>query len=548
LQTPPNAEKVQSHSVARSAGIVSLAVFSSRITGLVREQVFGYLFGAGKIADAFRIGFQIPNLTRDLFAEGALSAAFVPTFTEYLSMKSKQEAAELANLVATALIIVVGGLCLLGILFSPQLVMLFARGFLETPGKFELAVTLTRIMFPFLLLVALAAQAMGILNACNQFGVPATASTMFNIGSLFFGLLLGKVIGPYAGISEVHGMAFGVVCGGGLQLAWQVPALRRAGFKFRPRLNWSDPGLRRILLLMGPAILGNAAVQINVTVNANLASRLGDGPVSWLNYAFRFMHLPIGIFGYAIAAATLPAISRSAAKGDFPEFRRTLSRSLGMVFVLTVPSAVGLVVLRETIISAIYEMGQFTPQAARQTALALACYAVGLVGYAAARVINPAFYALNDSRTPMVITACSVAINLATALTLLGVVGLGHEGLALSTSTVAIFSSMTLFLVMRSRIGGLYGRDLLRTFSRVSLASLVMGAVVWLMSSGIAGSIGTSKLARLIDLAVSIPTGLVVLFLCCRIFRVSEFDAALNAVAGPLRRRLSFLRARIASQ
>jgi putative peptidoglycan lipid II flippase len=548
LQTPPQEDRVPSDSVVRSAGIVSVAVLSSRITGLVREQVFAALFGAGQIFDAFRIGFLIPNLTRDLFAEGALSSAFVPTFTEYLSTKSKEEAAELAKLVATAIVVVVGGLCLLGIIFSPQLVMLIAPGFRATPEKFELAVAMTRIMFPFLLLVALAAQAMGILNACNQFAVPATASTMFNIGSLAAGLFIGKVIGPYVGISEIYGMAYGVVFGGALQLAWQLPALRHSGFRFRPQFNWSHPGMRRILLLMGPAILGNAAVQINVSVNNNLASRLGDGPVSWLSYAFRFMQLPIGIFGYAIAAATLPAISRSVAKQDFQEFRETLSRSLGMVFVLTVPSAVGLVVLRETIVSAIYEMGEFNAIATQQTALALACYAVGLVGYAAAKVINPAFYALNDSRTPMIVSAASVAINLASVLTLLRVAGLGHAGLALSTSAVAIFSSMTLFLVMRTRVGGIYGRNLWRTFTRVTLASACMGGAVWLTSRVVAGVIGISKVGRLLDLALSIPVGLVVLYLCCRLLRVSELDAALRAVAGPLQRRLPFLRGKIANQ
>lgn len=531
--------------MVRSAGIVSLAVFSSRVTGLVREQVMGALFGATFVADAFRIGFLIPNLTRDLFAEGALSSAFVPTFTEYLSTKSKEEAAELANLVATAIILVVGSLCILGVIFSPQLVAVVAGGFRNTPGKFELTVAMTRIMFPFLLLVALAAQAMGILNACNQFGVPATASTMFNIGSLFFGLLLGKWLGPVLGIPVVYGMAYGVVIGGAIQLLWQVPSLRRSGFRFRPRVDWAHSGMHRILLLMGPAILGNAAVQINVTVNSHFASRLGDGPVSWLGYAFRFMQLPIGIFGYAIAAATLPAVARSAARNDMEDFRATLSRSLGMVFVLTVPSAIGLAVLREPIVSAVYELGLFTAGDTRQTARALACYAIGLVGYAATKVINPAFYALHDSRTPMIVSGASVAINVVTVLTMIRVLGFGHEGLALSTSAVAIFSSVALFWVIRNRIGGIYGWNLWRTFVRVSLASAVMAAAVWLSSTTVVRLFGTGKPARLLDLAVSIPLGMVVLFAACRLLRVSELDTALGAVIGPLRRRVPFLRGKI---
>ena len=249
---------------------------------------------------------------------------------------------------ATAIIVIVGLFCLIGMIFAPQLVSLLAPGFAEVPGKFELAVTMTRIMFPFLLLVALAAQAMGVLNACNQFAVPALASTFFNIGSILGGLALGFWAGPFIGIGPIEGMAFGVVLGGVLQIVWQVPSLQRSGFRFRPRWDWSDPGLQRIFRLMGPAILGSAAVQINVMVNTNFASQIQDslrgpdGPVSWLGYAFRFMQLPLALFGVAIASATLPMISRSAASGNLEEFRGTLSHSLGMIFFLTIPSSVGL--------------------------------------------------------------------------------------------------------------------------------------------------------------------------------------------------------------
>ncbi|PYT11835.1 MAG: murein biosynthesis integral membrane protein MurJ, partial [Acidobacteria bacterium] len=355
----------QTESVVRSAGIVSIAVFMSRITGLLRESAMARLFGAGLTYDAFMLGFRIPNLTRDLFAEGALSSAFVPTFTDYLTTRSKAEAARLANLVATALIIVVGSLCAAGMIFAPALVRLLAPGYSAVPGKFELAVSMTRIMFPFLLLVALAAQAMGVLNASNRFGVPAMASTFFNLGSLGFGMAIGFGVGPMLHISRIEGMAIGVVLGGALQLCWQLPTLHRLGFRFRLVFDYTDTGLRRILRMMAPAILGNAAVQINVMVNTNFASTLFDqqrgmdGPVSWLSYAFRFMQLPLGLFGVAMASATLPSISRSAAAGNMDEFRKTLSKSLGMVFLLTLPSSVGLIVLGKSIIGAIYQGGKF---------------------------------------------------------------------------------------------------------------------------------------------------------------------------------------------
>src|SRR5690242_3370806 len=305
-------------SLVRSAGVVSAAIFLSRITGVIREIAMARLFGAGQAYDAFLLGFRIPNLTRDLFAEGALSSAFVPVFSRYLSTAGKKEAAHLYNLVATAILLAVGLFCAAGILAAPFLVAALAPGFARVPGKFELAVTLTRIMFPVLLLVSLSAQAMGVLNSCNRFGVPALASTFFNLGSVGAGLLLGYTAGRALGIPPIVSMSVGMVIGAVLQVVWQVPSLMREGFAFRPRLDWSHPGLRAVLLLMGPAVLGNAAVQINVVVNTNLASSIVDasgrvlnGPVSWLSYAYRFLQLPLGLFGAAIGAATLPAISRS---------------------------------------------------------------------------------------------------------------------------------------------------------------------------------------------------------------------------------------------
>src|SRR5258708_4679467 len=465
--------------VVRSASVVSAAVLLSRLTGLIRESGMGRVCGAGVGMDAFVIGFRIPNLTRDLFAEGALSSAFVPTFSRYLATKGKEEAAHLSALVATALIVVVGATCAAGMIWTPQLVALLAGKFAEVPGKFELAVRLTRSMFPFLLLVALAAQAMGVLNANNRFGMPALASSFFNVVSLLFGLAAGFWAGPHIGIQPIEGMAYGVVFGGAIQLLCQIPGLARCGFVFQPAMDWSHPGLRRIFALMGPAILGNAAVQVNVFVNTSFAAGITDaagqvmnGPVSWLLYAFRFMQLPLGLFGVAIASATLPSISRSAATSDMAEFRRTLSRSLGLVFLLTVPSSVGLAVLGEPMIAAIYQGGAFRLADARQTALALSCYAVGLTGYAAVKLLATAFYALHGARTPMLVSLASIALNHLAASTMIRVAGLGHAWLALSTSIVAIFSFIALFWAMRRRIGGLYGRDLLATLMKVAAALL----------------------------------------------------------------------------
>jgi putative peptidoglycan lipid II flippase len=542
-------KRTAQENVVRSAGVVSLAVFMSRITGLVREIVMARLFGAGLTQDAFNLGFRIPNLTRDLFAEGALSSAFVPTFTEYLSKRSNQEAARLANLVATAIIVVVGTVCAAGMIFAPLLVSLLAPGYAEVPGKFALAVTMTRIMFPFLLVVALAAQAMGILNSSNRFGVPALASTFFNLGSVGFGVLIGVWLaphfnGPRLHISRIEGMAMGVVLGGILQLCWQMPSLYQLGYRFHPAFDWSNPGLQRILRMMGPAILGNAAVLINVAVSTNLASAISDpvrgfdGPVSWLGYAFRFMQLPLGLFGVAIGAATLPSISRSAAAGNMEEFRRTFSRSLGMVFLLTVPSSIGLMVLGKSIIGAIYQGGRFQVYDTQQTAAALSCYAIGLVGYAALKVLNPAFYALGDARTPMIVSIASILINYATAVTLIRVFGFGHAGLALSTSVVALFGFAVLFAILRVKLGGVYGRELATGFAKVAVASLAMGGAVFFASHEMAQRFGVSQMARRGDLLISMPLGVAVFYGACRVMGVTDLDMAFQAVLAPVKRRL----------
>jgi putative peptidoglycan lipid II flippase len=548
---PVRPNETQSEQVARSAGVVSGAILVSRITGLAREMVMANKFGAGFSYDAFLLAFRFPSMMRTLFAEGALSSAFIPTFTASLTSGGQKEATQLSNLVGTAIIIVVGFICLLGVVFSPQLVWILAPGYAAVPGKFQLAVHLTRIMFPFLLLVALAAQVMGILNSFHKFGVPAIASTFFNVGSICFGLVLGFWLGPYIGITPVVGMAYGVVLGGALQLACQIPSLHALGFTFRPAFNWSHPGLRQIFRLMGPAILGNAAVQINVTVNTNFASRLSDplrgfdGPVSWLTYAFRFMQLPVGLFGVAFASALLPSISRSAAVSNFEEFRKTLSQSLTLVFLLTIPSSLGLIVLGRPIIGAIFQSGRFGTYDTKQTAVALSCYAIGLLGYAGAKILNPAFYALSDARTPMYVSLLSILVNICMSVVLLKYFHLGYAALALSTSIVAIVSSLCLFEALRRKLGGIEGRYLLDRVVRIIGASLLMTAAVESVHYLIGQYASATRRSYLGDLAICLPLGLIVFAVASRAFGVHEIGIASDMFLEPLRRSFLAARARI---
>ncbi len=558
-QQTNNAGQTQ-RSITRSAGIVSLAVMGSRILGLVREQVMAAYFGAGFVYDAFLISFRIPNIMRDLFAEGALSVAFVKTFTDYQIKRSEEEAWRLASMVMNLLAIVLSAIVVLGIIFSPQIIALTTENF--SPEKAQLATTLTRIMFPFLLMVALAAVAMGVLNSKGRFGIPASASTLFNVGSIIGGLacaywLSGGGWSKPANVNDVPdasaqwaiiGMAIGTLIGGALQFLIQVPSLLRVGFRFRPWVSFTDPGVRQVMRLMGPAIIGTAAVQINVLVNTFYASGIDGGP-SWLGYSFRLMQFPIGVFGVAIGTATLPAISRFAAKNDITSFRSTLSSSLGLVFLLTIPSACGLIFLGRPIISLIYQRGAFTATDTEMVAWALAGYSVGLVGYAAIKILSPAFYALDDARTPMLISLASIVVNAVASYIFRGIFsnyfvtpetpnGLGHVGLAISTSCVALVNFLALVILLRRKINRLEGRRIVSSFVRIAIASAALSVACYFTYVWLVRMLGEQGFAaRVIETFVPIAVGGVVFFIAARLLKVKELDGAVQALLGRFRRK-----------
>lgn len=521
--------------VTRSAGVVGLAVMGSRVLGLVREQVFAGFFGASREYDAFLTAFRIPNLLRDLLAEGALSAAFVTTFSQTLTKAGDKEAWRLANLVLNALTVVLAAITLLGIVFTPQLVDLIAPGFKQYAGKTELTIVLTRLMFPFIILVAIAAVAMGILNTKDRFGIPASASSFFNLGSIIVGLACAYWLDPQFGPRAMMGMAIGTLVGGALQFLIQVPSLYQVGFRYQSAISFTDPGVRRVVSLMGPAVIGAAAVQVNVFVNNRFASPI-EGAVSWLNYAFRLMQFPIGVFGVAISMATLPSISRAAARSDVGQFRETLASSLGLVFFLCVPSACGLVILAEPIIGLIYERGDFSPFDTHQTAAALAFYALGLAGYAAIKVLAPAFYALDDARTPMLVSLASIVTNYLLNWWLVS--RLGHRGLALSTSCVAGLNFIVLFLLMRRRLRRVGGRQIAVSLLKVIAASAIMSVACWWTYQWLLTALGqTGLLRRVITAFIPIGVGVAVFLISCQLLKVSELELALQALTRRFKKR-----------
>ena len=417
--------------LARSAGVTGAATLASRILGLARDQVLAALFGAGNEMDAFIIAFRIPNLARDLFAEGAMSAAFVPTFARRLAQDGKDDAWRLGNNAINALFLLTALLIGAGLIFTRPLVTAYASDYAEVPGKLELTIQLTRVMLPFLTLVAIAAALMGMLNALNHYFVPALAPAMFNIATIVCALALAPLM-PLVGLPAIVAIAVGAIVGGVGQVALQCPPLWREGFRYRPILDLGDPDLRQMLVLMGPGTIGLAATQVNLFVNTLLATSQGTGAASWLTYAFRVMYLPIGLFGISIATAVLPQASRQAANGDVPAIRRTVARGLALMLMLNVPATFGLLALATPIVRLLFERGQFLPSDTAATAAALQFYAIGLVGYSTARIVSPVFYAVGKSRVPVAVAVASIAINIGAAILLVRVAG--FRGLALATS------------------------------------------------------------------------------------------------------------------
>ena len=507
---------------------------TSRVLGLVREQVLAAIFGASDAMDAFLVAFRVPNLLRDLFAEGAMSAAFVPTFTRELKTRGRDAAWHLGYQVLTALIIITSVLVVVGIIFAEPIVRALASSYADVPGKIQLTVQLTRLMLPFLILVAMAAAFMGMLNALHRFFLPALSPAMFNVASILSAVLLVPIM-PRFGLPGISAIAIGALLGGALQLIVQWPLLRKEGFRYRPAIDWHDAGLRRVLLLMGPGTVGLAATQVNLFVNTVLATGEGTGAVSWLNYAFRLMYMPIALFGVSIATATLPSVSRHAADNDWPAIRRTVADGLSLMLALTVPATVGLIVLAVPIIRIIFERRAFLPADTLATAAALQYYAIGLVGYSIVRITSPTFYALGRSLTPVKVSAATMLVNVVLNLLLVRI--MGHRGLALGLALAALFNGITLIILLRGQLAGLEIPRLKKALVRMLVASASMGGAAYLMDRLMVSWIpGSDLMTQTIRLGGTIFVALLVLAVLGHVLDVKEFRASIELVMRRLRR------------
>jgi len=513
--------------LARSAGLISLAILASRLLGVARESVLASYFGASAPMDAYNVAFRIPNLLRDLFAEGAMTSAFVPAFTRVLQQRGREEAWRLGNLVINALLVITGTLAILGMVFAAPITALIAPKFAQVPGKLELTTLLTQVMLPFLTTVAVAVAMMGMLNSLHRFFIPSLSPAMFNVATILCTVTLVPILRKLEW-PPILAIGIGTLLGGLGQMAIQWPVLRREGFRYRPVLDFKDPELRRILRMMGPGTLGVAAVNINVLVNTYLAAAQ-QGAVSWLGYAFRLMYLPIGLFGVSIATAALPDLSRHASNGDDAAIRRAVSSAIRLMLMLNVPAMIGLIVLAEPIVALLYQRGHFTDADTQATAAALRFYAPGLIGYSIVRIASPTFYSLGNSRTPVIVSVASVTVNLILNISLVRV--MGFRGLALGTAIAALFNALALLWLLRGRLHGIEGGRVTVAFLKISGAAVVMGIVAALVAAQLEVALpGSGEVARALRVAIAIASALVALVVSARLLRIEEFTDATERV------------------
>jgi putative peptidoglycan lipid II flippase len=501
--------------IARAAGILGSATTLSRIMGMVRDMVVSRLFGAGLATDAFFAAYQIPNMLRRFFAEGALTSAFVPTFSTTLTQEGEDKARELANICFTLLTVVMAGITIIGILFSPQIVGLMFPGFKAVPGKFELTVLLNRLMFPYIFFISLVALCMGILNTLRHFFTPAISTVFLNISMILAALFL-------RGFFEIPivALAVGVLFGGCLQLLMQLPVLRNKGFSLKPRFDFSSPEVRRIALLMLPSVFGVGVYYLNITVSAILASLLPQGSVSYLYYAQRLFEFPQGIFTVSVAQAVLPSMSRQVAEGNIAGMKETLSFGVRLTLFITIPAMVGLMLCSTPIFSLLFMGGAFDFATVVNSATGLLYYSAGLSFVALTRVLAPVFYALKDTKTPVYTALMAFVFNFCMSLLLMG--PLKHGGLALATTLSALCNMLMLLWFLRKKIGAFGGSGILQTAAKSTFASVPMAGVVWYGCTLIDWSHGGEKMLKGAVLGGTIICGCIVYLLAAKLMRSEE--------------------------
>jgi putative peptidoglycan lipid II flippase len=509
--------------LVKSASVVAVSTFLSRITGFLRDMLFAKILGAGIASDAFYVAFRIPNMLRELMAEGSISAGFIPVFTEYLTKRSKQEAALLARAAFTLLFVILIVMVGIGLVFTPQILHLIAPGFGNNPELFALTTGLTRVMFPFLLFISLAALTMGILNSVHRFGPPAISSAICNIVMILF------IVFPFYP-APVFSAAIGVVAGGFCQWAIQIPAVKKEGFSLS--FLWPifpiHPGLIQIGKLIFPITISLSVTQINILVSTLIASTLAKGSVSYLYYAMRLIHFPLGIFGVALATVLLPTLSTQAAKLDYTGLRQSLSFGLRLIFFIMAPAMAGLILLKVPIVHLLFEHGAFDHLATEETAQAILYYAIGLWAFAGVRVVVPVFYSLQDTKTPVRVAVIAMILNAILSFTL--AIPMQHKGLALATSVSAIFNFVILVILLRKKIGQIDAKRIVYSHLKVIFGTLcIIPSTLYISSISIWNAPGNWT-EKSVLLAIAIFASIIIYFIIHAILKSEELIFLKNLV------------------
>lgn len=525
----PDSYRSEEKKVSRAAGVVGFFTFLSRILGLVRDMVLAFFFGTGMSMDAFVAAFRIPNLLRRLFGEGSLTIVFIPVFTEYLTVRSRKEAFDLARVVLTLLALILVSITILGVLFAPWIVRIQAWGFGGAGVKYDLTVLLTRITFPYIFFISLVAFFMGVLNSLRRFAAPAAAPIFLNVG------IIAAAYGISPHLDEpIVGVAAGVLIGGLLQVVLQIPWVMREGLKLLPLWNPAHQAVKRIGTLMLPAIFGSAVYQLNSYIGTLLASFLVQGSVSWLYYADRLVQFPLGVFAIAISTATLPSLSTQAAKKDLEEFVDTLSHSLRLVFFIILPSMVGLIILGEPMVRIFFERGAFDIHSTLMTNQALFFYALGLWAFSGTRVMVAAFYALQDTKTPVKVAFVAFLINLVASLVLMGPLKHGGIALALSLSSSIQFCLLAFFL--KRRVDNFNLIPVLLSALKCAVSAVVMGTGVFLLYSRfLGGNLGQGLWHVIFNLGGLIAAGVMIYFVVARILGCRELSSVMDIFRSPFK-------------
>lgn len=533
--------------VARATGVVGAMTLLSRVTGLARDVVIGYLLGAQSAADAFFVAFRIPNLLRRLTAEGALSAGFVPVLSVSLATRGRREAVRASRAILTFAVLFLGLLTVAGLLFPAPLTRLFAPGFAATPEKFSLTVQLVRIMFPSIFFVSLLALAMGYLNTFRHFMAPAAAPVLLNLSIIASAVLLAPLLSR-----PVVALACGVLLGSAAQFLLQLPFLHRHGFSWRPSLDFRSTALRRFLRLMGPAVIGAAVYQLNVLVSTILASLLEPGSVSYLYYADRLLQFPLGVFAVALGTAALPSFSSLAARDDVSGLKTTLGYSLRMVNFVSLPATLGLMVIAAPAFSLLFQRGAFAAADVSASARALVFLALGLWAVSATRVLVPLFHAMQDTRTPVRVAFCTFVLNLFLSLVLMGRVdaaeganpfvlavaalsqgigalSLSYAGLALANSLSATFQFAALMWLATRRLRGFAWGEYLSSLWRNLTAAAVMAGPLFLVAGRVQWSPDAGTLpAQVLGFLALVAGGVALYAAAARLLRSPDWPLARN--------------------